>query len=320
MAKRDELNAEKRRQQQMSLAAAAAVGRKTASMSLTDPSNGGGESGFYAGSQSMLPEGAESNPGVSNVRINEAEDVAVQSESPVAAAAAPPKMMKVQFGSVFNLEEVADDDGGGPSAVQPVNEEPKMAKLRFNLGDTGSATEENFSDVERKMEEMFQDEADDVRETSDDRRSPHNDRHPSAAEIPSDGREEVRAQRKSTAMSSKAKEKFLKVHYQNYDRRILKPELRRIMSKSYLYDVLFVCRDGDAVAANSLVMGSMSPFLRTLLLTETPAVDRLRLVMMPDVNAADLELFNRMLFNERGIEKATIVEMRKIKAVASLLR
>jgi len=112
--------------------------------------------------------------------------------------------------------------------------------------------------------------------------------------------------------------KVMKIHYQDYYRRILESEMKSLLHQNYLNDVQFVCKDG-IVLSNSLILGSMSPYLYNIL-AEVPIVDRLKTVIMPDISSVDLNVLFKLLFSEKEIKQVSVKDMRRIKSLASIFR
>ena len=110
--------------------------------------------------------------------------------------------------------------------------------------------------------------------------------------------------------------KMMKIHYQDYQKRILASEMKSIMHQSYLTDVQFVCHDG-LVYGNSLILGSMSHFLYNIL-AEVPIVDKVKIVIMPDISSADLNALFKQLFNSN--ESVSVKDMQKIKNLAKIFK
>ena len=109
----------------------------------------------------------------------------------------------------------------------------------------------------------------------------------------------------------------MKIHYQDYYQRILQSEMKSLMHQSYLNDLQFICADGNVITTNSLILGSMSPYLYNIL-ADVPIVDRLKTVILPDVPSADLQVLFKLLFNQQT--SVSIKDMKRIKSLASLFR
>ena len=109
----------------------------------------------------------------------------------------------------------------------------------------------------------------------------------------------------------------MKIHYQDYYQRILQSEMKSLMHQSYLNDLQFICADGNVITTNSLILGSMSPYLYNIL-ADVPIVDRLKTVILPDVPSADLQVLFKLLFNQQT--SVSIKDMKRIKNLASLFR
>ncbi len=115
----------------------------------------------------------------------------------------------------------------------------------------------------------------------------------------------------------------LKVQYKDYHQRILASSMRSLMHQSFLNDVKFVCMDNDVtgvVFANSLVLGSMSAFLRDVL-ADVPIVDLFKTVILPDVSALELETLLKYIFHEKSeVLHMTTREVKRIKRLATLFK
>ena len=85
----------------------------------------------------------------------------------------------------------------------------------------------------------------------------------------------------------------------------------------HLTDVQFVCHDG-LVYGNSLILGSMSHFLYNML-AEVPIVDKVKIIIMPDISSADLNTLFKLLFNNSN-ETISLKDMQKIKNLAKIFK
>jgi hypothetical protein len=110
----------------------------------------------------------------------------------------------------------------------------------------------------------------------------------------------------------------MKIQYQDYYNRILTSEMKSLMHQSYLNVVLFVCKDGN-VSANCLIIGSMSNYLYNIL-AEVPIVDKVKIVIMPDVSSVDLNSLFKLLFNPEATKSVSVKDMRRIKSIAALFK
>jgi hypothetical protein len=240
----------------------------------------------------------------------------------VTAVVAAPEEEEEDYDEVEKKMEELFNDTGGREGVKGEQEEEGEEEDEIEDEEEaeveGEEEEELVQDVD-DLDDVDQDGDDDeVEEVSDD----DEERDDDCVEVHDDASNVIES---DTVRNADVKgirvsrEKLFKVQYEDYHRRILKPELRRLLRKSYLYDVVFICRNSVAVPASSLVLGSMSSFLAGLL-ADVPIVDRFKTVLVPDLIAADVELFTRMLFNEKGIGKASAAELRRIRMVAAFLR
>lgn len=112
--------------------------------------------------------------------------------------------------------------------------------------------------------------------------------------------------------------KVMKIHYQEYHNRILSSEMKSLLHQSYLNDVEFVCKDGK-VYANSLILGSMSNYLYNIL-ADVPIVDKVKLVLMPEVSSVDLNVLFKLLFSNEAVKNVSVKDMKRIKTIASLFK
>ena len=62
----------------------------------------------------------------------------------------------------------------------------------------------------------------------------------------------------------------------------------------------------------------MSTYLYNIL-SEVPIVDKVKLVIMPDVSSVDLNALFKMLFNEES-KTVSVKDMRRIKSIATLFK
>jgi len=112
--------------------------------------------------------------------------------------------------------------------------------------------------------------------------------------------------------------KEMKIKYQDYYERILTSEMKSLMHQSYLNDVQFICKDGD-VFANCLILGSMSNYLYSIL-ADIPVVDKVKVVIMPDVSSVDLNSLFKLLFNPDATKSVSFKDMRRIKSIAAVFK
>ena len=94
--------------------------------------------------------------------------------------------------------------------------------------------------------------------------------------------------------------------------------MKTLLHQNYLNDVQFVCKDG-IVTSNSLILGSMSPYLYNIL-ADVPIVDRLKTVLIPDILSVDLNVLFKLLFSDKEIKSVSVKDMRRVKNLASLFR
>lgn len=113
-------------------------------------------------------------------------------------------------------------------------------------------------------------------------------------------------------------EEQLTIQFQEYHQQLLEPELGSLAGQSHLMDVKLVCRHGH-VFANSLLLGSMSPFLHQAL-AEVPVVDLVKVVVLPDLHVASVQLFMDLLFNAKSLSAISRVQILRLKQVARLFR
>lgn len=207
-----------------------------------------------------------------------------------------PKMCKIQF---QDNESSSEEEFADPSTISTCSRvlpiSSKSVKIKFRLdSDTENESEEiEDDDLQRKLCEIF-------------------------------GNPEVEEDSQSSSASSSnfiieksPTRKVMKIHYQDYYKRILTSEMKSLMHQSYLNDVEFVCKDGS-IFCNSLILGSMSNYLYNIL-ADVPIVDKVKIVIMPDISSVDLNALFKCLFNNE-IRQISVKDMKRIKSIASLFK
>jgi hypothetical protein len=63
----------------------------------------------------------------------------------------------------------------------------------------------------------------------------------------------------------------------------------------------------------------MSNYLYNIL-AEVPIVDKVKIVIMPDVSSVDLNSFFKLLFNPEATKSVSVKDMRRIKSIAALFK
>ncbi|XP_040565998.1 uncharacterized protein [Lepeophtheirus salmonis] len=117
---------------------------------------------------------------------------------------------------------------------------------------------------------------------------------------------------KNIRASSATAQKFFRIKYKSYNEVIL---LRGIRSLSSLFhDVIFLCCDGKSVSVNSLLVSSLSKYMKDALRDSSYSFS------LPDVPSEDLELFFKYLITDpsRIALSASTEEMIKIHKIARL--
>lgn len=186
----------------------------------------------------------------------------------------------------------------------------KPVRIRFNLGqiDDDDSSSDNDTDkedeIQRKLSEIFGPDNEIVENVS-----PSNE---------SESESEEFLVHTNLRQSKSALEKVMKIHFKDYKQRILAHEMKAVMHQSYLNDVQFVCKDGN-VAVNSLILGSMSNFLYNIL-AEVPIVDKVKIIIVPDVSTNEMETLFKLLFNEGEVKNVSAKDVRKIKNLALLFK
>ena len=219
-----------------------------------------------------------------------------------------PKMCKIQFQDddseeLSENEEYAEILPSCHSRDMPMTSTAQNSvKIRFRLAaedseDSDKELEmEDAEDLEQQLNDIFGDSTDSSNQSSAELKPNHS----------------IKIQKSDNNPSRKV----MKIHYQDYYRRILESEMKSLMHQSYLNDVQFVCSDG-VVTSNSLILGSMSPYLYNIL-ADVPIVDRLKTVIIPDVSSVDLNVLFKLLFSQQT--SVSIKDMKRVKSLAQLFR
>ena len=63
----------------------------------------------------------------------------------------------------------------------------------------------------------------------------------------------------------------------------------------------------------------MSNYLYNIL-AEVPIVDKVKIVIMPDVSSVDLNSLFKLLFNPEATKSVSVKDMRRIKSIAALFK
>lgn len=242
-----------------------------------------------------------------------------------------PKMCKIQFQDNAAEDEDMEELDEEFADILPTDPEPtcsralpmvssnsssttklmggKSVKIKFRLDSCSDDEEENIDDdLQQKLCEIFGD------PNTDDQ---------------TDDEESCSALSEATSSSSSNSCQFsivqqtpsmkvMKIHYQEYHNRILSSEMKSLLHQSYLNDVEFVCKDGK-VYANSLILGSMSNYLYNIL-ADVPIVDKVKLVLMPEVSSVDLNVLFKLLFSNEAIKNVSLKDMKRIKTIATLFK
>lgn len=218
-----------------------------------------------------------------------------------------PKMCKIQFQDEEEISSEEQEEFAEmipscsrsiPMTSAALSSPQKSVKIRFRLASDDSGSEK---DLEMEDEDLEQQLNDIFGSSSDSNQSIESHHH-----------------HNSTILIQKSPtRKVMKIHYQDYYQRILQSEMKSLMHQSYLNDLQFICADGNVITTNSLILGSMSPYLYNIL-ADVPIVDRLKTVILPDVPSADLQVLFKLLFNQQT--SVSIKDMKRIKSLASLFR
>ena len=244
-------------------------------------------------------------------KLSTASNIEQAKPPKIVARSEPPKMCKIQFQdndseseeeqqetfTEFNMEETC-------SRMIPVkSSNSKSVKIKFQLqSDSGSVDDSEAEDqIHKQLTEIFGDmsEGDENSVQSSDLSST-----------------ETAYNYDQCSIQKSPTTKLMKIHYQDYQRRILASEMKSIMHQSYLTDLQFVCEDG-IVYGNSLILGSMSNFLFNML-ADVPIVDKVKIIIMPEISSADLNALFKLLFT--NTETVSVKDMQKIKNIAKLFK
>merc|ERR1712168_951290 len=67
------------------------------------------------------------------------------------------------------------------------------------------------------------------------------------------------------------------------------------------------------------ILGSMSNYLYSIL-ADIPVVDKVKIVIMPDVSSVDLNSLFKLLFNPDATKSVSFKDMRRIKSIAAVFK
>ena len=228
-----------------------------------------------------------------------------------------PKMCKIQFqdteeelSSSEEQEEFAEiiPSCSRSMPMTSTASPQKSVKIRFRLADSDDSGSDK--DLEMEDQEDLEQQLNDIFGSSSDSDDQSIDQLHQCNSNTSSGSSKILIQKSPSR-------KVMKIHYQDYYRRILQSEMKSLMHQSYLNDLQFICADGNVITTNSLILGSMSPYLYNIL-ADVPIVDRLKTVIVPDVPSADLNVLFKLLFNQQS--SVSLKDMKRIKSLASLFR
>ena len=187
-----------------------------------------------------------------------------------------PKMCKIQFqdseSSESDEEEFAEIENLSCSRALPMtpsshNNHMKnnSVKIKFRLAGANSSSDEEAEveddELQRKLSEIFGPNPGSV--TPSNSRLSHHQIPMSNSENFDCGDQDSNSSSNSSlsnfqfSIEKSPSQKMMKIHYQEYHKRILTAEMKNLMHQSYLNDVEFVCKDGN-VYANSLILGNFN--------------------------------------------------------------
>ena len=215
----------------------------------------------------------------------------------------------------FNVQETC-------SRMIPVSSSSKSVKIRFQYPDSNTSGDDesiqNEDEIDKQLTEIFGDLSEETSQPCSETSSEYTN-NCSIGTVKLLGACVIKIIISIfyfLAIQKSPTTKMMKIHYQDYQRRILTSEMKSIMHQSYLTDVQFVCHDG-LVYGNSLILGSMSHFLYNIL-AEVPIVDKVKIVIMPDISSADLNALFKQLFNSN--ESVSVKDIQKIKNLAKIFQ
>ena len=233
-------------------------------------------------------------------------------------APSAPKMCKIQFQDNESEEETDEEFvedlnmQDTCSRMIPINssKSSKSVKIRFQMTSTSDTSDlDDDDESEAEVDEMHKQLTQIFGDMS------------AAEETSQQGSERSStlssSENQSCSIQKSPTTKMMKIHYQDYRRRVLANEMKSIMHQNYLTDVQFVCHDG-LVYGNSLILGSMSHFLYNML-AEVPIVDKVKIIIIPDISSADLNTLFKLLFNNSN-ETISLKDMQKIKNLAKIFK
>jgi len=111
----------------------------------------------------------------------------------------------------------------------------------------------------------------------------------------------------------------LKIHYKDFEHKLMKCELPGLSSHQQLCDVLLVCRDGE-MFSSGLFLASISGFLKDLL-NSVPRIDQHRTIILPDFfNLSNISLLNRIIFQDIILDDLSLEELDNLTTLAQTLQ
>merc|ERR1719347_2034518 len=117
---------------------------------------------------------------------------------------------------------------------------------------------------------------------------------------------------------------MLKIQYKEYEHKILTTEMSPLLSSSDFCDILLVCKDGK-LASSSLLLASLSPFMRTLL-DSVQRIDAFRMIILPEeVTISQVILLHKILLDDpsfttnSSLPKFTSDQREKIRSLSLIL-